>query len=354
MSKGLPRNVKQCLAKSHDSALLAVETYNKPAVTFKTGAFVVLMVIAWTALFHAYFFRKRVKPFLRDKKNPRRYATADGDYVYWDLGRCLSEYYESDTQNPIRKNLEFFIPLRNRIEHKSLPEIDADVFAECQAMLLNYDRVVEKEFGAVYCLRESLSFSLQMFPTADSLGEAVKANRDALNVKKFIDDYRSALSTDVMNSGQYSFKAFLMQVASHQAADALPIQFIRYDNLSDHEKRNVDRIGGLVKFRDRAVSGKDLKIPSKVVKAVQAGLGNIRVNRNGKLIDKFIMDTHTRCWQKYQVRPGTGDPNPSATKEEYCVYDEPSGTYRYTKQWVEFLINKMSDEVEYASLFSKQ
>ena len=30
MSKGMPFNVKQCLEKSRDSALLAVETYNKP------------------------------------------------------------------------------------------------------------------------------------------------------------------------------------------------------------------------------------------------------------------------------------------------------------------------------------
>lgn len=35
MSRGLPLNVKLCLDKALDSALLSVETYNKPAVKFK-------------------------------------------------------------------------------------------------------------------------------------------------------------------------------------------------------------------------------------------------------------------------------------------------------------------------------
>ena len=34
---GLPRAVKDCLQKARDSAPLAVEVYNKPAVAFKFG-----------------------------------------------------------------------------------------------------------------------------------------------------------------------------------------------------------------------------------------------------------------------------------------------------------------------------
>lgn len=39
MSRGLPLNVKLCLDKALDSALLSVETYNKPAVKFKSGGY---------------------------------------------------------------------------------------------------------------------------------------------------------------------------------------------------------------------------------------------------------------------------------------------------------------------------
>jgi uncharacterized protein DUF3644 len=53
--RGLPRQVKAALEKARDSALLAVEVYNKPAVKFKSGGYITLMVIAWTSLFHAKY-----------------------------------------------------------------------------------------------------------------------------------------------------------------------------------------------------------------------------------------------------------------------------------------------------------
>lgn len=350
MSRGLPHNVKQCLEKSRDCALLAIETYNKPAIKFRSGGYVVLMVISWTSLFHAIFYRNKIKPYRREKDSIR-FQTKDDDYCYWSLDECLQEYFKSDTQNPIRKNLEFFIPLRNKIEHKSLPQIDPDLFAECQAMLLNYDKILEKEFGLDFCIRESLSFSLQLFPSSENLAAAIKSSPDAKKIKAFIEKYRSTLTTETLESGQYSFKAFLIQVANHQSADALPIQFIKYDQLTDEEKENVSKFAVLVKEKEKPVSGKDLLLPSKVVKLVQKGLGNPKVDRNGKKKDKFNSDTHTRCWKKYNVRPNNGAANPSSTDARYCIFDEPSSQYRYTKTWVTLLTEKMNMDEEYKSLF---
>lgn len=54
MSRGLPKILKSCLAKALDSALLAIETYNKPAIKFRSGGYIVLMNIAWTSLFQQY------------------------------------------------------------------------------------------------------------------------------------------------------------------------------------------------------------------------------------------------------------------------------------------------------------
>lgn len=351
MSRGLPYNVKQCLEKSRDSALLAIETYNKPAVKFRSGGYIVLMVISWTSLFHAIFFRNKIKPYYR-VKDSNRFEKKDGDYCYWELKECIKQYFKTDTANPIRKNLEFFIPLRNKIEHKSIPEIDPDLFAECQALLLNFDKILEKEFGLDYCIRESLSFSLQLFPSSRNLVEAIKSNPDAKKVKEFINKFRSSLTTDILESGQYSFKAFLLQVANHKSADSLPIQFVRYDELTDEEKRNANRIAALVKVKERPVSGKDLLIPGKVVEIVQHELGNPKIHTHGKTKNKFNPDTHTRCWKKYAVRPNNGDANPSNTVTKYCIYDEPSGQYRYTKSWAEFLIEQMQIDDEYNGLYN--
>ena len=112
MPRGLPKAVKKCLEKSNDSALLAVETYNKPAIKFKSGGFIVLMTISWTALFHAIFFKQKKKPY---HKENNRFVKRDGDYYYWELKTCIKEYFGTQQNNPIIKNLEFFIPLRNMV-----------------------------------------------------------------------------------------------------------------------------------------------------------------------------------------------------------------------------------------------
>ncbi len=350
MPRGLPKAVKKSLEKSRDSALLAVEIYNKPAIKFKSGGYIVLMVIAWTSLFHAIFFKQKKKPFYKTKN---RFDKKDGDYCYWELSTCIKQYFKDDINNAIRKNLEFFVPLRNMVEHKSLPEIDSDIFAECQSFLLNYDKILDREFGEKYCLKESLSFALQLYPSSKSLINAIVENPSAKPVVDFIKSYRSTISTETLNSGEYSFKAFLIQVANHQSKNTLPIQFIAYDKLDNAQKINVNRVAALVKnkFIKVPITNKDLLKPGIVVKKTQAGLGDPKILKNGKEKDKFNMDTHTRCWKRYNVRPDNNSVNPEITNPEYCLYDQPNNNYLYTDNWVEYLIEQMNIENEFNSLY---
>ena len=72
-ARRLKKQARLSLEKARDSALLAVEAYNKPAVAFKSGGFIVLMVIAWTSLFHAIFYQRRVRPWHRQREHPKRF-----------------------------------------------------------------------------------------------------------------------------------------------------------------------------------------------------------------------------------------------------------------------------------------
>ncbi|MEK7253827.1 MAG: DUF3644 domain-containing protein [Bacteroidota bacterium] len=349
--KGLPNAAKTSLEKAHDAALLAVEIYNKPAVKFKSGGYISLMIIAWTALFHSIFFRRKIKPFYKGENG--RYLKREGDYSYWNLGDCLKQFYQSDTENPIRKNLEFFIPLRNKIEHKSLPEIDSDIFGECQAMLLNFDELIGCQFGEKYCLRESLSFSLQLFPSSQSLSQAVKHNPATKPIVDFINRYRSSISTEIFESNRYTFKAFLIQVANHRSTEALPIQFVHYDGLTQEQKEEFGKFVAMVKFKEVGVTNADKFKSGDVVKLVQEALGNPMVARQNKQINKFNSDTHTRCWKKYAARPSNKSQAPEQTDTRYCVYDKAHNDYLYTKAWIDLLIVKMKVDEEYSSLYQK-
>src|SRR5205814_514743 len=171
---------------------------------------------------------------------------------------------------------------RNQIEHRSMPELDAGIFGECQAMLLNFDDMLAKEFEEKYRLRESLSFSLQLFPSSESLSDAVKRSRTSQRVLDFIQRYRSTISPEVLASGKYSFKAFLIQVANHKSEKALPIQFVHYEKLSKDEREQVSRFVAMVKFKEVPMSNLGLMKASEVAKKVQQALGDPKIQRSDR------------------------------------------------------------------------
>ena len=49
----LPEQVEEFVVKARDSAILAIDIYNRPIVSFRSQGYIVMMVIAWTALFHS-------------------------------------------------------------------------------------------------------------------------------------------------------------------------------------------------------------------------------------------------------------------------------------------------------------
>ena len=144
MSKGLPRPVKLNLDKCRAAAIAAVEVYNRPGRRFRTPHFLILGVVSWTAFFHAVFYKRRQKPWYTrtgQVGKAKRYIKIDGEPKHWDLSECLKQYYRGE--NPAeRKNLEFLIGLRNKIEHRELPALDASLYGECQSCLLNLEEAI--------------------------------------------------------------------------------------------------------------------------------------------------------------------------------------------------------------------
>ena len=71
--RGLPRQAKGALEKARDSALLAVEIYNKPAVKFKSGGYITLMVTRFAILrAHGHTDRLPVALYVRNDNRAAR------------------------------------------------------------------------------------------------------------------------------------------------------------------------------------------------------------------------------------------------------------------------------------------
>jgi hypothetical protein len=149
--KGLPGVVRDHLEKARAAALAGVEAYNKPGSHFRTAHYIVMMTMAWTALFHAIFFKSGRRPWYRRKTAGKgiRYQYVDGEPRHWELAECINQYFQ-EKNPPERANLQFLGGLRNKIEHRHLPELDATLYGECQASLMNFDDFLAQQFGTRY------------------------------------------------------------------------------------------------------------------------------------------------------------------------------------------------------------
>lgn len=98
-------DVERLVIKARESAMLALDIYNRPATTFKTEGFTVMMIIAWTALFHAIFQRNGIDYYYLNKDGT--YKIIDGDKKAWELSKCIDVFYECN--NTAERNNLFFL-----------------------------------------------------------------------------------------------------------------------------------------------------------------------------------------------------------------------------------------------------
>jgi hypothetical protein len=100
--------------KARDAALAAVQHYNNPTTVFRSGNFIVLMFIAYTALFHAVFERRGVAYQELDKKTNRP-KLKNGEPLLWDALRC-ARVYDPNPTSPMVANLGLLFPIRHKME----------------------------------------------------------------------------------------------------------------------------------------------------------------------------------------------------------------------------------------------
>lgn len=198
----------ELVSKAKEAVLAAIRIYNDPATTFKSETFIVLMVIAWTYLLHAYYRGKGIdyRYFTMVGKRKRYDRTGRGAEKYWELERCLG-----DAANPIDRdaanNLRFLIGLRHEIEHQMTRSLDAYLTGRYQACAMNFNTYLKKFFGATHGLDLHLSYSIQFLQLAQAQLGAQEPEPDVPpRLKSYIAEFDSGLTHEEYNSDRFSYR----------------------------------------------------------------------------------------------------------------------------------------------------
>jgi hypothetical protein len=301
-----------------------------------------MITIAWTALFHAIFYQRGRRPWYRRTKTGKqvRYVKVHGDPKHWELRECLRQFYGNKSP-PERKNLEFLLGLRDKIEHRHLPELDATLYGECQAALLNLQELLVATFGSKYDMTEQLAVSLQFSPavSASRLGVTKQVGRTgAKSVIDFIEQFRGRLANNVLNSMKYSFSVYLVpKVANRASAADVAVRFVKVDEASPDELQRLERLNVLIREKRIPIVNLGLFKPGEVVAEVSK-----------KISLPMNLHVHTCAWKYYKVRPSGSAPRPTDTRPEFCVYDETHEDYVYTEAWIKKLAKDLAHPQVYA------
>jgi len=309
-------------------------------LVFGWQSFLVHMVIAFTAFFHALFEQAGVDSFYKDEQGVP--LLKGGQPRLWEIRECIRQYW--DSSSPARKNLELMVELRDMIEHRYAPAFDLTIAGECQALLLNYERLMVEEFSPYYSLGANISIPLQVSHTSakgrvDALRELQK--NDYKILKEYVDAYRSALGGDVYSSPEYTFRVFLVQVpANREKSSDMTMEFIRYDEISGEQIDAFERAMTLIKTRTIPVANHGVYKPGDVVKVIQ------------EIEPRFRMHEHTMAWRFFNVRKS--GKTPEGCNVEYCQFDEAHKDYVYKESWVQRLKEAVLNPKTYGAILNFQ
>jgi hypothetical protein len=342
----LSDKVEEFVYKARESALAAVQHYNNPTAVFRSGNYIVLMIIGYTALFHAIFERDRVD-YIEQKNDGTPKLTADGEAYHWDAVRCARYYaqhyadrYEKGLLVAMAHNLEFIFPIRHSIEHRHMPELDVDICGHCQAILMNFELMLTCEFTHYYALNPSLNLALQ-FSTRRSPGviAAIKRFQSAeyAALQTYISKYHADLPHDIAGNPAFEFRVWLIQKPANRERGAdLSIEFVRTDQLSDEDREKFQEAIVAVKAMPSDPS-KECKLWEKdVLKHLQERLG-ITVQFDG--LPKRLTNTMIR-WAR----------DAHAIKTPSNMYYRPTldgSRAMYDMAFVEWLIERYAEDPDF-------
>lgn len=317
LGTGLSPFEDERLVKAREAMILAIQSFNTPALQFKVEVFCVLSIIAWTYLFHEFYNRKGI-PVVGD----------DGNSLL--LSQILKRP-DFPLSKDISKNLLALKKLRDDTEHKTLNSFGKTFYGLFQSNCLNFNEAIRYLFGENLGLGNDLTYALQLTRlSADQIAQVQKfdLNEEIEAIDKGLE---AAAGVDGTEGISYKFKvAYSFEKAAKGDAHIIFSQ----NNPTGKKDQQV-----LVQ-----------KVASDEQWPFLPGVVQSMVKKETEL--KFTLYNHTQAWRHYDARPQSSSKTPEKCKAKFCTYHSAHGNYTYSQEWVDHLIAAVKDPIEFAKIKS--
>jgi hypothetical protein len=313
LRKKVDDKVDLSLKKAKQFALTAVTIYNNPTLEVRAYSFIVNIIIAWTSMLHAFFYKEGDKPYYSEDKA-------------WDLSECLKKVLQSGKViEPEVENIKFLLELRHEIEHKDLPVLASQIEIHLQACLYNFERFLSENFDEE-SLNSTLCLSMQLSNSWGQQWEQEK-NKAAYKMQgKFVKEYESNLSREIVDDIRFKHAIYVQRnvVNNKNKAD----EIISSDDILFKNEQDLSKGDKVIAIKEKyKFDSRDYKV-SQIVEKVR------------ERYPSFTVVMHTWAWKKYNARP-TG--KVASHEGKYSRFDKHSPIYLYNLEWAEFIVNNFNE-----------
>lgn len=321
---------EQQLDHGRHAALGALRVWNDPLATFRTETFALLFVTAWNSI--AIALLQQAGDEWRDLDEQGKPRTVNGRERALETGELMVAAFGGERLLALRRNVEFWIGLRNQVAHRHLPALDVAIIPQAQAGLLNLEGVLEERFGPDFVLGPALSVPLQLTGFRDP------------GVLSSVKKLQASLPLDVQN--YLSDQATVNAALAEDPAYMLRVTFVPTVPASG---RSPDAVAHFVKpgdvTEDLTQALKEYSVVTKVVKAERPNLIATQVVEavSDRIPYRFTIRMHTAVARQLNARP-PADGDQTTTDPRYCEYVTSVKRHLYSQAWVDRLVEELSVE----------
>lgn len=324
---------RRTLEESRRQALVAVDFYNRPGDRRSFGDFVIHIHLAWQNLIHADRMHNKLEIYYRERGSARKYVrNPDGSKKTWDLARCLREEFADN--NPIRVNVEFFIGLRNYIEHHFQDSLLHVTSAETHALIINFESELVRRFGEDFSLSQELKFPVFVQSLKpDQYREQLSMRRSLpLSAKTYISEFENSIPENVSSDDRYAYKLLLMPIKGSKSEADMALNFVRADDLTEDERKKIAHGEGnvIIAEKYKEVANINRYLPSKAAKEIEE-----------RIPFRFTVNDFTALRKNWLIGPESAGGKMLANSQNYAVPDLARKDCLYTQDLIEKAVEKL-------------
>ena len=335
---------RRLLEESRRQALVAIDFYNRPGDRRSYSDFIVHLHLAWQDLLLASRMKENRQIYYQAK---RKYVkNQDGSRKTFDLSRCLKEEYAED--NPIKSNLEFFIGLRNRIEHNFEDCLLVVTASEAHACIINYEGELIRRFGDEFTLGNDLKIPIFIHSLQPAEYDYMAEMRRGIPraTRNYITEFMAGLPKETSSDEKFSYRLALMPVKGPKTEADMALTFVNIHELSEDDKLQLMGKEGSViiaeKFRN-VVHGDEM-LPKVIAKKVEE-----------RIDFKFTLNDFTQLRKSWEIGPArSGDKKGLPKSETYCLYSPAFKQFVYTPKLLNQVVNALSTKEKYVETMGKE